>query len=166
MAACGFVCDLLAMLVLSVPGEVPLDWPAPEIVRRLAAVAEIVDDAEKGPSIRLLAERWVDLRDAPPLVDLGRFPSREQAILAAGQCRAFAEFCDANRLWHAHHWDAWTAVYGAALRVARAWCYLADAGDANAHVPARRRDLRRFREELGAMNYAAGRVPSPVTGGR
>lgn len=171
---------LIAVVVLlGDPDEAPRFQPTPEefpaiaaAVNQLALDLEIEDPREAkyllakpedwNSEINILCRRYQYLKDAPPLSDFERLPTRETAM-------ALKIF---NREVKAY-WLPFTAIPGDKGRAARdvvdeidrcwvLWDAISDAGCIYYYVQVRREYMAKLRHLIGPDNYNAGRWPDHV----
>lgn len=161
----------LALAALTAP-DVALDKPPCPLptMQSVAVALEIMDDSERSymlahpdyfvANLQAMRDRWVELADAPPAFDAGRFPD----------CELCSEMCSFNWQYRDQlrdSWDLWRedwileaiAETEAAYKV---WDLARDASCGRYYVTVRRRALKELRELIGADAYYAGCLPPHV----
>lgn len=167
--------DLLALLLLILPVDVPPAW-RPAVMpglRRVAVALEVLDPREAryvltrpedlASDLHLLRVRLRDLRDAPPLSDYHRFPDRETISEALVFNRYYKQHLDALETVERVHW--WQ-LHEAGEETDRLWQVydtMRDACSDYYYLTIRREALQRLRDTLGpSVYYGAEPLPPPV----
>lgn len=169
---------LAIVLLTSPPGitEAPpseQNWPAlRQALQKTAIDLEILDSresaylfakrAEFSDDLNILRRRYVDLRDAPRVIECRSLPER----VAVGELIAF------NRGYRKHLVDKQTLerdrteAYDTALietdRLYKVWDCVRDARCEFYYVTVRRAALRKLKEAIGEEAYALGQLPPNV----
>jgi hypothetical protein len=100
--------------------------------------------------------------DAPPLEDVYRFPTLEQAHHAWVFNSLYREQMEARRAFQRHRYDEITRALEEAAQLARAWDQVWIARCEGCSDRRRRLALKGLRELIGPEDYYAGRMPPPV----
>jgi len=150
---------------------IPAYWPAVRwpliawfIAAELMDAREIPytlqDPGELAGDLARFRERAAELKDAPPLVDAERFPSREDGNAVCGFIHTHQAHLETIR--DLYPWDQ--RIHLARLesdRVYAVWDAVRDARCEYFYIVPRRMALKRLRVMLGA-DYYAGRLPCPI----
>lgn len=170
---------LLAVALLSAP----VDAPEPSIpaerlaqvrpsIQQLAVQWEILDPREvryvltrtedMAADLKLLRRRYLDLRDAPPLLECQRFPDRAAVSDLLAFNRGYKQHIDSCQSVDLVNWWELREAVQEADRLYVIWDTVRDARCEYYYVTVRRQALKRLRELIGDEAYHAGRLPPYV----
>lgn len=172
---------VLALALLIAPAECEEAFRAPEhasvwrSVRAAALSLELLDPRELPyllarsgdyeADLRLLRRRFAELRDAPPLADVSRFPHAELACCVLAHNRAFHRDLSVRRDALGATRPEFDAALHEAERLYKVWDAARDARGDYYYVIVRRQALARLRELLGEDAYHRGQMPPPTPPG-
>lgn len=167
-----FLSAALALATLTAPAAGPAEMPAvpPELLRSFAGHLDILDEREErsffnapqtyDSDLRILRERYAELRDAPSLCDASRFPDVDSCIEARCFNEAYRRWLEQRRELTHEEWI--DEALEETARLWRAWDTLADAQKDYLYLSVRRKALKDLREQLGPVMYYAGCMPPGV----
>ncbi|MER3416251.1 MAG: hypothetical protein C4297_08595 [Gemmataceae bacterium] len=176
----------LGELILAVgllTGSAPPAWEDPALLQAhfpvlrfvltsLALDWEILDPRETryilarpedlASDLKLLRDRYQDLKDAPPLVDCLRFPDRSTINELLVHNRAYRNSTEARQpIELTHRADILSAQREADL-LYQIWDTARDARCEYYYITVRRQALKRLRELIGQEAYLKGELPPHV----
>lgn len=144
--------------------EVALAW---EIMDAREVNYYLVRHDEYASDLKCMHQRWVDLREAPPLSDAACLPPSSVSRQIRDGLRESARWAEETaRHYYGHPAKAQRCLEFAneCRRRATIWDLMADAAVDGSYVTARREYLRQLREQLGPQRYYKCDWPSPVVG--
>lgn len=169
-------CLLAVALLTAPPGEgIPsisaAEWPALRAALASQAVEWEVLDAREERLVRLeelaadlavLRQRYRELRDAPPLSDCRRLPTRIQVADLLRFNRAYRKHLDARQIIDHDRAGALKEALREADELYRVWDLVREATCDIYYVPVRRLALKNLRAAVGELAYQAGDLPPHV----
>lgn len=164
---------LLALHILTAAPDTPAPafHPMPLAPLREAALTlELMDPREWAFSVgagydsdlRMLRDRWAELRTAPPLSECRRLPAREVAVSMLTWNRAYRTWLVDRLGYDSVHREEIEAAIEETEQLYRAWDLVRDCQCAYYHVPIRRQALLQLRELMGPAAFARGAWPVPL----
>lgn len=167
-----------AMLLKTEPG-VPEEYPPKEIAPRLCQAIkdvaiewEILDPRERyyflgcsegfSCELNLLRRRYQDLKDAPPVADAARLPSRNAMNDAIQFNREFRKRMIQRSELELDRTEALRVIAWEADRLYDIWDAARDAQCDLFYISSRRCNLKRLKELLGDEAYMHGALPPNV----
>ncbi|MGL4421759.1 MAG: hypothetical protein ACRCZF_13915 [Gemmataceae bacterium] len=169
----------LAFVLLTAPVGPPEDPPRPDqwpalqrAMQQLAIEWEILDKNETkfifasiddfGKDLNILRRRYTDLRDAPRLADIHRFPDKSTIAERIRFNRDFRRTLDARANFEVDRADELRTVACETERLYQVWDAIRDAKCDYYYITVRRQALKRVKELVGAEAYAMGDLPPNV----
>ena len=170
---------LLAATLLTAPVGTPENappaerWPAVrDAIHQTAVAWEIMDPREVRyvlaqredfePDLDLLRKRFIDLSDAPKLIDCKRLPDRRTVNDLIKFNRSYKKHLEQRQMWEADRAGLFHQVIDETDRLYRQWDSVRDAQCDFYYVTVRRAALKRLRDELGEEAFAGGKMPPYV----
>jgi hypothetical protein len=170
---------LLAVALLTAPPDAPEPSVAPEVyahlqptLQGLAVQWEILDQREiryvliraedLAADLKLLRRRYLDLIDAPPLLDCMRFPDRAMIGDLLAFNRAYRQHLETCLAAETVRWWELREALQEVDRLHHVWDTVRDARCDYYYVTVRRQALKRLREMLGEEAYYTGCLPPHV----
>ena len=168
---------VLALLLLTSPeSEEPREY-GPIVaynITRLASELDLIDEREMyyfelhhknyyNSTFIELRQRFHNLKDAPPISDMYRFPSKQIA----------QDNIDLNRNFAIHVWsmvdqtrssknEHYREIISECKRLEEFWELMDEVQRPYLYKPTRRESMKRIRQLIGEEAYYYGRFPSPV----
>lgn len=169
-------CVLVVALLTAAPDEPvppidPFEWPTLRAALHSQALEwEILDPREDRlnnleeltADLRVLRRRYRELKDAPPLRDVARFPNRHLIGEMLRFNRAFRRHLDARQLVDRDRTYALKEVVRETDELHKIWDLVREASCQIYYVPVRRMALKRLRDTIGEVAYLAGDLPPHV----
>lgn len=118
------------------------------------------DDFE--PDLNLLRTRFVELANAPKLVDCHRLPDRRTVNELIKFNRAFRKHLEQREVFEPDRADLFHEAMQETDQFYRQWDAVRDAQCDFYYVTVRRAALQKFRDSLGADAFAVGAMPPYV----
>jgi hypothetical protein len=169
----------LAFLLLTAPPgpeePAPADdaWPAIQsAVHTLAMDWEILDKNETkflfaradefGKDLNILRKRYHELKDAPKISEVQRFPERQTVADHIKFNRAYRKSLETRQLLETDVAHELTHAIQETDRLYRVWDSLRDARCEYYYISVRRQALKALKEQLGAEAFAMAELPPNV----
>ncbi|VTR90859.1 Hypothetical conserved protein OS=uncultured planctomycete GN=HGMM_F22C11C15 PE=4 SV=1 [Gemmata massiliana] len=170
---------VLAAILLAAPVGTPEQMPAPErwpavreAIHKTAVRWEIMDPREERyllaaredfeTDLNLLRKRYVELNDAPKLMDCQRLPDRRTVNELIKFNRAFRKNLEEREVWELDRTDLFTQTMQETDRLYQYWDAIRDAQCDFYYVTVRRAALKKLREFIGEEAFLAGVMPPYV----
>lgn len=122
----------------------------------------LTEPGEFFQDLRLLQKRFVDLADAPPLVDSKRFPCRDDVNELLTFNRNYRQFLETRLILDQVHSDQIKAALKETDNLYHVWDIVRNARCGYYYITVRREALQQLRSLLGANAYYSGHLPPHV----
>lgn len=149
-----------------IPEGVPL-----ALLQHLAIHLELMDPTERGhlfaseesrgTDCRTIRNHWMDLRDAPPLVDACRWPTIKVAVEMMEHNRAYRDHLTNSRLLYPNADWLNDAIFETD-ELHQIWACVLEARCESLCVTRRRWAMKQLRDRIGPRDYYEGRLPPHV----
>jgi hypothetical protein len=167
-----------AALMLAPPGA-PIppisseEWPDLQIqLCQLGVELQILDKREAdfllvkredlATDLKLLRQRYADLKDSPKVEDLNRFPNREEVNAMLSFNRNYRGKMEARMISEPHKADYYRGVIKETDELYQLWDSVREVRSDFYYVSVRRQSLSKLKERAGVAAFITGQLPPCV----